>query len=187
MALDRSALTLPALGLLALVAGWLVFQGINEPVPPPAPGDVERPRYRLEGAHWQRYDAQGAPVLEATVAGIDYFDDASMELSGIALATRGGQGGWQLVAPRGSVAAGESRMLLQPHVEIRGAPPRQPTLRIETDTLWADWQARTLSTADAVTATAPGRTLKAVGLRADWDGRRVRFLEDVEARHAQRD
>ncbi|SFF61333.1 LPS export ABC transporter protein LptC [Fontimonas thermophila] len=184
MARPRITLTLPALGLLGLIAGWIVFEDLGAPVPEPMTDAVERPRYRLEGAHWRRYDAHGAPVLEATVESIDYFDDTSMELTGIELMTRGNTGGWQLRAPLGSVPASASRMLLHPQVEITGAPAKQPALRIQTDSLWADWQARTLSTTDPVSATAPDRTIEAVGLQADWDARRLRFLHAIKAHHA---
>lgn len=186
MLTERSSLTLPALGLLALVAGWLVFEGFREPAPGETVAEVDRPRYHLEGSHWRRFDDTGAALFEATVATIDYFDDESMDLSGIAFATRGGQGSWQLVAPRGSVAAGEKRLLLKPQVDVRGEPLRQPQTDIQTKTLWVDWATRTLTTGDPVVATAPGRRLEAVGMRADWAGERVEFLNDVKVRHDPR-
>lgn len=186
MLTNRSVLTFPALGLLALVAGWLVFEGFREPAPEETVAEADRPRYHVEGSHWRRYDDTGAAIFEATVASIDYFDDESMELSGIAFATRGERGSWELLAPRGSVAAGETRLLLRPQVDVRGEPVHQSRTDIQTSTLWVDWAARTLATDDPVVASAPGRRLEAVGMRADWAGERVEFLDDVKVRHEPR-
>ncbi len=186
MAGHFSALTTRGLTLLALVAGALAYQGFREPASFETLAEAGRPRYHLEGAHWRRYGDTGEPVFEATADSIDYFDDASMELSGIDLVTRGARGGWQLNAARGRVAAGERRLLLEPQVDIHGDPKQQPGTEIHTPTLWVDWSRRTLSTTDAVVALAPGRSLEAVGMRADWSGQRVDFLQRVEVRHDPR-
>lgn len=181
---ERRALTLPMLGLLAMLAGWLTFEAFRPPTSSEVAESIERPRYHIEGAQWHRYDDTGAEVFEARASGIDYFDDASMELTGIELVTRnpGRSGSWQLTADRGSVPAGQKRIELKPAVRIDGEPFAQPAIEIATPTLWADWGERTLSTADPVVARSPGRTLSAIGLRADWNAQRVEFLRQVESR-----
>mgnify|MGYP006143201999 CR=1 FL=1 len=183
---DRDALTLPLLGLLALGAGWLAFQAFRAPISPEAAETVERPRYHIDGAHWQRYGKTGELSFEAHATGIDYFDDASMELSGIEMKTysAGQQGSWQLAAERGSVPSEQKRMQLKPEVKIDGHPQGQQAISIVTPTLWADWEARSLSTSDPIVAQSPGRRVSAVGLRADWIGERVEFLSKVESRYA---
>ena len=100
MTLDRDTLALPILGLLALAAGWLAFQGFREPATTEPAGAVERPRYHIEGAQWRRYAETGELSFEAHATGVDYFDDASMELSGIVMSTydAGHRGNWQLTA-----------------------------------------------------------------------------------------
>jgi len=184
MSADRSASILPLLAILAFIAGWLAVQGFREAPIDETVDAVERPRYHLEGARWRRYDASGALVFEATAGGIDYFDDESMTLTAIDLVTRGARGSWRLEAPHGSVPAGEKRVLLGPDVDVHGEPQRRPDIDIDTPTLWVNWEARTLSTDDPVTATTPGRQLKAGGMRADWAAERVEFLGQVEASYA---
>ena len=186
MSAERSALTLPMLGLMAMVAGWLAFQGFRKPASSDTPEAIERPRYHIEGAQWRRYDDTGALVFEATAAGIDYFDDASMELNDIALVTHSAErrGSWQLTANRGSVPPGEERIELKPEVRIDGEPHERPAIEIGTPTLWVDWARRTLSTDDPIVASSPGRTHSAIGMRADWTGERVEFLRQVESRYA---
>ncbi|MEQ1440725.1 LPS export ABC transporter periplasmic protein LptC [Fontimonas sp. SYSU GA230001] len=185
MGLDRHALSLPALGVLALLAGWLAFQAFREPSVPETIETAERPRYHLDGARWWRYGDGGEPVFEAQAAGIDYYDDASMELTEIRLSTHGAarRGSWQLSAARGSVPPAQKRIELKPEVRIDGQPQDQPSISIVTPTLWADWGTQLLTTDDPVVAQSPGRRLSAIGLRADWAGERVQFLSQVESRY----
>ncbi|MFA5939102.1 MAG: LPS export ABC transporter periplasmic protein LptC [Sinimarinibacterium sp.] len=186
MTLDRNALNLPFLGLLALVAGWLAFQGFREPAATEVAATVERPRYHIEGAYWRRYGETGELSFEAHATDIDYFDDASMELSGIEMSTYGAaqSGSWQLTADRGSVPPAQKRIELKPEVKIDGQPHDRPSISIVTPTLWADWEARRLSTDDPIVAQSPGRRISAIGMRADWIAERVEFLSQVESRYA---
>lgn len=183
--LDHSAITFPALACIAAIAAWLTLQGFRGPRDSAPADEIERPRYHLEGTLWRRFDETGAPVFEITANSIDYFDDESMQLIGIGATTLDRSGGhWQLSADHGAVAAGEKRLLLRPAVEVRGQPAQQPPLLIQTPELWVDWQSRILSTPEAIVATAPGRRLDAVGMRADWASELVEFLAQVEVRHA---
>lgn len=183
---ERRALTLPMIGLLAMLAGWLAFQGFRKPIALETADTVERPRYHIEGAQWRRYDDAGSLVFEAQATGIDYFDDASMEMTGIVLLTHGEEtgGSWQLTASRGSVPAGEKRIELKPEVRIDGQPHRQPSIEIGTPTLWVDWVGRTLEAPGPIVARSPGREVRAIGMRADWSGRRAEFLQQVESSYA---
>lgn len=185
---DRGNLVLPTLAACAALAGWLAFKGFQSPVD--AGGELAelRPRYHLEDARWRRFDQNGAPVFVLAAANMDYFDDTSMQLAGVRFDTYGEEGNWQLAADRGSVAAGETRLTLEPLVELTGARERDGRIDLQTPTLWVDWNARTLGTDATIEArTAAGSTLQATGMRGDWTGRRVEFLDAVSVRHVPRD
>jgi LPS export ABC transporter protein LptC len=179
----RSPLLYPVLGLLALLAGWLAFEGFRDPGDVPSALAEQRPRYHIEVADWTRYDEAGARVFVVGASSIDYFDDASMQLADIVLDTHAGDGQWRLDASRGSVPPGEKRLRLEPQVDVRGRTRKDVPVQIRTPTLWVDWAERTLSTEDAVDARTGASTLQAVGMRADWNGQHVEFLSDVKVRH----
>jgi LPS export ABC transporter protein LptC len=179
----RSPLLYPALALLALLAGWLAFEGFRDPGAAPAANEEQRPRYHIEAADWTRFDETGSRVFVVGASSIDYFDDASMQLADIALNTGDENGPWRLDARRGVVPAGEKRLRLEPLVDVRGRTRDEVPVQILAPTLWVDWAERTLSTDDAVDARAGSSTLQAVGMRTDWNGERVEFLGEVQVRH----
>jgi LPS export ABC transporter protein LptC len=184
---DRGNLVLPLLAALALLAGWLAFKGFQTPAEVGEQTIELRPRYHLEEARWRRFDDSGAPVFVLAASNIDYFDDASMQLAGVRFDTHAEEGSWQLDADRGVVPAGETRLKLEPLVEVRGAREVGGRIELQTPSLWVDWEARTLSTDETVEArTAAGSSLQAVGMRGDWTGRRIEFLNAVQVRHALR-
>lgn len=182
---DRGGLLLPVLAALALLAGWLAFKGFQGPTEVSEALIEQRPRYHLEEVRWQRYDESGAPVFVLAATSIDYFDDASMQLTGVRFDTHAEGGSWRLEADRGTVPAGETRLRLEPQVDVRGARERGGgRIDLRTPLLWVDWRERTLNTDEPVEArTAAGSTLQAMGMRGDWTGRRVEFLNTVQMRH----
>lgn len=183
--MPRNAILLPALGLLLALSVWMTLRGFQPRDIAEPDAEAERPRYHLEGADWVRYDETGAAVFEIGANTVDYFDDASMQLQTVSVRhLGGGKGAWLLTADRGSVPAGQRRLLLEPQVTVDGQPPRQDDVTLRTPQLWVDFDARTLSSPDAVRADAPGRSLDAIGMRADWTGERVEFLDQVEVHHA---
>lgn len=180
---ERDNLLLPTLAVLALLAGWLALKGFQGPGEAADEAAELRPRYHLEEARWRRYDETGAPVFALAASNIDYFDDASMQLASIRFDTHAEDGSWQLEADRGTVPAGQTRLRLEPLVDVRGTR-EQGRINILTTMLWVDWEQRTLSTDQPVEArTAAGSRLQAVGMRGDWTGRRVEFLDAVQVRH----
>jgi LPS export ABC transporter protein LptC len=180
----RSPLLYPVLGLLALFAGWLAFEGFRDPGDAPAAVEEQRPRYHIEAADWTRFDGTGAQLFVVGATSIDYFDDASMQLTDVALNTRAEDGQWRLDASRGVVPPGETRLRLEPLVDVRGRTRDDLPVQIRAPTLWVDWTERTLTTDDAVDARTGASTLQAVGMRTDWSGERVEFLSAVRVRHA---
>ncbi len=180
--IDRQAVVFPALAALAAVAAWLTIAGFREPATETADLSEERPRYHIEGARWQRYDDSGAPLFELTARDVDYFDDASMELTDIDLRTLGASR-WTLTAARGSVAAGQEVLKLHPEVDLQGRSREQRPVTMQTPSLFVNWNVRTLDTDDSVVARSLGQTLDAVGMHADWAAERVSFKSQVKVRH----
>jgi LPS export ABC transporter protein LptC len=181
----RNAILLPALGLLLALSVWMTLRGFQPRDIGETEAEVVRPRYHLEGADWMRYDDTGAALFEVAAGSVDYFDDASMQLQTVSVRHLGGeQGAWLLRADRGSVPPGQRRLLLEPRVTVDGQAPRQDDVTLRTPQLWVDFDARTLSSPAAVRAEAPGRSLDAIGMHADWTGERVEFLDQVEVHHA---
>lgn len=183
---DRQSVAFPVLAAVAAVAAWLTIAGFRETAGETSEINEQRPRYHIEGARWQRYDDQGAPLFELTARDVDYFDDASMELSDIDLETRGANNQWTLTAPRGSVAAGEEVLRLHPQVDLKGQARDQRPLALETPNLFVNWAERTLDTDDSIVARSLGQTLDAVGMHADWAAERVTFKSQVKVRHEPR-
>ncbi|QHS11131.1 LPS export ABC transporter periplasmic protein LptC [Sinimarinibacterium sp. NLF-5-8] len=170
---------------LAGLAAYVSFDSFT-PAPQTASSAsaVERPRYRLEGATWQRFDEDGTALFTARARSIDYFDDASMQLLAVDVQTHAPQGQWQLQAERGRVPAHQTRIRLEPQAQISGRSARLASLTMQTPALWMDWQTRQIFTDEPIRARAPGWALDARGLRADWSAQKVEFLHDVDVRHA---
>lgn len=183
MGLDRQSFVLPALVLLAVAAAWMTIAGFRTPAGEAAEASAERPRYHIEGARWQRHDAQGLPLFELTARDVDYFDGASMEMTDIEVLTDGHDGEWTLTAARGTVPAGKNVLTLHPDVELNGRTREQRPLMLQTPSLALDWVARTLDTNESVVARSLGQTLDAVGMHADWAAQRVAFKSQVQVRH----
>jgi LPS export ABC transporter protein LptC len=180
--IDRQAVVFPVLAVLAVIAAWLTIAGFREPASEAADLTAERPRYHIEGARWQRYDERGTPLFELTARDVDYFDDASMEMTDIDLKTLGASH-WTLSAARGSVAAGQEILKLHPQVDLQGQSREQRPLAMQTPSLFVNWNARTLDTDDSVIARSLGQTLDAVGMHADWAAEKVSFKSQVRVRH----
>lgn len=179
--MTRNSVLLPLIAFLLVTSLWLTLRGFQAPPSKPAVIEAERPRYHLEGAEWLRYDADGEPLFTVAAASVDYFDDASMQMQQVEVQQLGGeQGAWQLTADRGSVPSGQQRLQLVPAVNIVGLPPQHDQVTIRTPELWIDFASEEITTDAEIEARSPGRKLNALGLRADWAGQRVQFLNQVE-------
>ncbi|TJY65139.1 LPS export ABC transporter periplasmic protein LptC [Sinimarinibacterium sp. CAU 1509] len=183
--MPRNVVLLPGLALMLALSVWLTLRSFQPQELAEPEATVQRPRYHLEGADWMRYDDTGAALFEVTANSVDYFDDASMLLQAVSVRHLGGtQGAWLLTSDRGSVPAGQKRLLLEPQVIVDGQAPQQDDVTLHTPQLWVNFDARTISSPAAVRAEAPGRSLDAIGMQADWTGERVEFLDQVEVHHA---
>lgn len=179
--MPRGSLILLVPALLVIAAVLFTLKGF-EPVPGTATEPaLPEPRYELGRAEWVRLDQQGQPQMRATAESIEYFDDRSAQLNQLVLDRLGGRDGpWHITAPRGVVPPNQTRMKLSEPVTITGRLREGDTVKIETDRLWVDWQQRELYTEDAVVLHGSSRQARANGLRADWSGRRVELLRDVQ-------
>ena len=177
-------LLLPILVLLVVVLGALSLRGgpIAEKVA--APGS-EPPRYTLHAARWQRFDADGRPMFEATAERIEYFDDESANLHTLELTALAGDDAepWRASAPTGHSPPGEHRVQLTGGVKGQGHWPDGEPLEFFTPDLWLDPSGKRLDTAAKVTIQSPSRAAEAVGLRVDGDRATIHLLNDVRIRY----
>lgn len=179
-------LSLPALAVLGALL-FLSLQRMDQLRPLSAEAPIETPRYELLDAEWTRLDAQGAPEFSARADSIVWFDDQSAHLSQPEIHAFGGSGSpWRLTAPEGSMAAGSRDILLTGTVLATGQWPDGGELGFNTDRLWLDMQGRLLRTDADVSLQGPGRHVLATGMTADWQGRDLRFLSNVQARYEPR-
>ncbi len=182
MARKALVLLLPVTAMVA--AAWMAMQGFRAPA-----GANEEPsnnsRYELQNAEWTRYGDDGAVDLRARADRIDYYDNRSMLLTTVEMDRLGGeQGRWQLQAAEGQVPAGESRVRLQPDVRIDGTLSSGAPAQLETRNVWVDWTRKTITSAEPVKMTSPGRELRAIGMETDWAGEHIQFKKQVEVRYA---
>lgn len=142
------------------------------------------PIYTAERTSWTRFNAEGQPELRATAQRIDYYDDRAMQLAEVQLDRLGGaQGRWQLNAAQGEVPAGESRMRLSPAVDARGTVQDGTPLQVAAREVWVDWRRREIRSDAPVTATAPGRVLRADAWQTDFSATNTRLQGKVEVHY----
>jgi LPS export ABC transporter protein LptC len=169
-------LLVPALGGLFYTFHRLDNAGIE--APPPA---ADLPRYTVENAVLMRFDADGATQMQGHADSIDYFDDASGRAHGLQFdLLSGSETPWHLTAPAASLPAHQHRFLVEGPVVANGAwPDSGEQLELHTDRLWVDPDRHELQTDSPLDWTGPTRSGDAIGMRADWAGRRLQLLHDV--------
>lgn len=171
------------LPLLVLLVAGLIILSFGTPREPKtaAVAGQEPPRYTVQKARWQRFDAQGKPMFEATAESIDYFDDESADLHTLDLtALAGGDGPpWRAAAPVGHSPPGEHRVQLTGGVTGQGHWPDGEALTFKTPDLWLDPEGKRLDTASQVTIESANRNAEATGLRVDGDKAVIHLLKDV--------
>jgi LPS export ABC transporter protein LptC len=170
-------LLVPALGALFFTFQRMEGTSVEPPAGPAAP-----PRYTLAIADLTRYDTSGEPTLTAQAQRIDYFDDASgraFDLQVDLLSLVGG-GPWHLSAPAATLPAHQRKFLLEGPVNANGRwPDTGEPVKVRTERLWVDPDARAIQTDATVTVDSATRTGTGVGMRADWAGRTLDLLHDV--------
>lgn len=175
---------LPILTALAVLV--LAWRG-DEPAPvgaqPPALGE---PRYSLSDVRWRRLDEQGQVQLVATADRVDWYDDESAQLSGLMVNGLGGEASpWILRAPQGEAPAASRNLRLYGPVTVEGRWPEGTPFEFVTSELWVDQPEGHLRTDTPVMLSGGGRTARAEGLRADWEGKTVELVGHVEVHYDQ--
>ena len=171
---------------VALVAAALMYtwEGMQEPEPAAVAPTQEPPRYTLTGVRWLRLGQDGEPEFRADAKSLDYFADASVTMRNVKLDALGGYSSpWHLEAPRANAPPRERRLRLTGGVHATGSLANED-VKLVTPRLWVDLLRRELQTDAPVEMQSDFRSVKARGLRSDFDGEHVQLLNDVRVDYA---
>lgn len=181
----RVLLPLLAIALAAML--WSLLR-LDQEGFVPGPAADKPPRYQIDSATLDRFDADGARVIHGTATHLEYFDDESARARDLDATTYSGeQTGWNVTAPSALLPAKSKRFLLQGDVVARGRwPDSGLPVTVRSTEVWVDPQAHVLSTAENVAVDSDGRSGTATGLEADWVARRFQLLNNVKMRYDQK-
>jgi lipopolysaccharide export system protein LptC len=172
------------LALVAAATGWLLWQ-LREQAPPAELLGPPRSDYSLERFELVALDSDGRESFYATgprLARHPQLGTIDIEQPRFAFPDSNGER-WTSRARRAWVSRDGSELRLHDAVELRGPPGQAEPLRLLTDRLDVFPRDNRVATESAVTVTEPGSILRARGLRADLDTRRVELLSEVRIRH----
>lgn len=144
---------------------------------------ADPPRYTVRGARWTRSDETGAPLFSVRAEALTVFASERVAIEAPRVIGLGNHDVWSLQAPRGEVPAGTRALELTGGVTIAGQWPDGAALDGELARLTADAGNRELRSDADVRLDGPGRSMRGTGLRADWDGGRLRVLENVRMQY----
>lgn len=171
--------------LLALLLGVvIVLWGTNmarqdEPTESATVDVREPPRYVVRDARWLRTDAEGSPLYRISAVRLAMYADERVVIQEPTVNGLGERNAWSLRAPRGVISAGSRNLELSGGVDVDGAWGDGSALQAQTQRLTVDVEGRLLRTQQPVRVTGPGRDLRSVGLRTDWNGERLTLLDQV--------
>lgn len=171
-----------ALALLLLLV-WTLGRLLDDNDQVSGDGQLLAPRYQIDHARWTRFDAEGQARISVRTESIIWFDDASAQLENLELTAPPALPLWQLHAPRASLAAGSSEVLLHGPVSGKGMWPDQQAADIDAPSLVVNWQSSVLEARDGIVLSSPGRSTRANTLIADWTARSVQLDGDVRVRY----
>lgn len=178
-------LSIPALAAAVLVALWLA-RGLEQAAPLTREDTAQKPRYELVAAQWTRLDVNGQRQFLVEADTIRWFDDRSALMEQPRISGLGGVGSpWTVQSPLGKMAARSDDVLLTGAVVATGRAPDGEPLKLETSRLWIATKDQQLQTRMPVSLTGPTRQVKAVGMLANWDGKSLKLLDEVEVRYAR--
>jgi lipopolysaccharide export system protein LptC len=170
--------------LLAAASGWLLWQ-LREPPAPPALVGPPRSDYTLEEFELVALDADGRESFLARgprLARHPFLGTLDIEQPRFVIPDRGGAP-WTSRADRAWVSRDGTELRLLGAVELRGPAADPAAPRLVTERLNVYPREDRVDTEAAVTVTEPGSILRARGLRAELDARRVELLSEVRIRH----
>lgn len=178
--------------LLALLLGVaIVLWGMNltrqsEPAETTTADVSEPPRYVVRDARWLRTDADGAPLFRMQATQLAMYADERAVIQEPTVDGLGEQDAWSLRAPRGDIPAGSRNLELSGGVDVSGEWGDGSPLEARTESLVIDVDDRLLRTQQPVRITGPGRDLRSVGFRTDWEGESLTLLDQVRVTYDAR-
>lgn len=146
----------------------------------------EPPRYIVREARWLRTNAEGAPLYRIEAEQLAVYADDRVVIDAPTVKGLGQRDAWSLVAPRGDIPAGSRDLALSGGVDVTGQWGDGQALQARTERLTVDVTERLLRTAEPVRITGPGRELRSVGLRTDWEAERLNLLDQVQVTYDAR-
>jgi lipopolysaccharide export system protein LptC len=172
------------LGLLAAATGWLLWQLRDRD---PAAELVGPPRsdYSLDTFELVALDADGSESFYAygpRASRHPFLGTIDIEQPRFAFPDREGAR-WTSRADRAWLSRDGNELRMSGTVELRGPPDDPSAPQLDTERLNVFLRENRVETDAAVTVTEPGSILRARGLRAELDTRRVELLSEVRIRH----
>jgi LPS export ABC transporter protein LptC len=173
---------LPLLAIPVLGALLYTFQRVDEGgtiVPAEA---VALPRYTVYDAVLTRFDTDGSATLRGKASSVAYFDDESghaTDLQADMLADD--EATWHLSSPTATMPARDRRILLEGPVVANGRwPDSGEDLTVGATQVWVDTDTHQFDSRQGVTLKSASRNGSAVGVRVDWQDRRMQLLHNVK-------
>ena len=145
-----------------------------------------RSDYYMEGVISRHYDVNGQLSHVLSAPRIDHFQDqrrSLMQQPHIQLARPDGIP-WEVHAALADAEHSSDKLTLRQQVSLsRAAVANVAPLRMETDTLRVDMQARTAETSSAVRFSSSYGSVSAIGLRANFSTEQLELLSNVEGHY----
>lgn len=173
------------LALIAAATGWLLWQ-LRERDAPPVLVGPPRSDYSLERFELVALDESGGEAFAAhgpRLSRHPYLGTIDIEQPRFTFPDREGAL-WRSQATRAWVSRDGAELRLLGAVELEGpAEGAAEPIRLRSERLNVYPKENRVDTDLAVTVSEPGSILRARGLRADLDARRVELLSEVKIRH----
>ncbi|MBI5462653.1 MAG: LPS export ABC transporter periplasmic protein LptC [Gammaproteobacteria bacterium] len=179
----RGLLPLLAIGLLALLSGWL-YQQVQQDGRQTAGSQRHDPDAFADDFDLSTLNAEGRLAHRLWAKRMEHYpDDDSTALTAPYLELyRPASKPWQARALKGWVSSGGAEVLLEEHVKIhRPASAQQPAAELDTRKLRIFPDRDFAETDAAVSYRSAGLKVEAIGMRAYLEQGRVELLDRVRA------
>ncbi|NQD39026.1 LPS export ABC transporter periplasmic protein LptC [Permianibacter sp. IMCC34836] len=145
-----------------------------------------RSDYYMEGIVSRHFDSAGQLSHVLTAPRIDHFQDqkrSQIQQPRIELVRADGKP-WEVAAEFADAELGSDQLTLNKQVSLsRAGSDGVPALRMETDTLTVDMNARTADTAARINFVSPNGRVSATGLHANLATEQLQLLADVKGHY----
>ncbi|HET6604964.1 MAG TPA: LPS export ABC transporter periplasmic protein LptC [Xanthomonadaceae bacterium] len=170
--------------VVAAVSGWWLWQLSQRDEPPQLVGPP-RSDYSLEDFELVALDSDGVEsfsVRGPRLARHPYLGTLDVQSPRFVFPDPDGSP-WQARSDRAWVSAEGDEIRLLRDVRVEGRGKKGGRIELTTSELSVFPRERRAETGQSVTVTAPGSILRGLGLRADFDARRIELLSEVRARY----